>query len=177
MQRRLFFAILIMAGCQTTAPAAMAPQAAANPPRAHTALPAEVISPPSPQDVGERPVVCHRDHRAPPAPAPRKSNTTSPVEGHLDPTIVQRPIRQRFPCFRRCYEEGLTRNPALAGKVVVRFIIEDGTGAVRSAADAGSELKDDQVIACIVDEVLDLRFPAPNGAVTVTYPINFVQAP
>jgi hypothetical protein len=182
MQRGLL-AILLLAGCQTTAP----------PPAGYQAPPppADVIPASSPLDAAapdaaaeERAVVCHRDHRSAPAPRspapprpPQKTQKTPPVEGHLDVNVVQRPIRARFRCLRRCYQEGLARNPSLAGKVLVRFIIEGGTGNVLEAEGTGYDLKDPAVVACVADEIRDIHFPAPNGDVTVNYPISFAPDP
>ena len=73
--------------------------------------------------------------------------------------------------FRACYESGLAHNPALAGRVEVRFVIARD-GAVTIANDTGSDLPDASVRQCIVRSFLTLSFPAPgDGAVTVTYPI------
>ena len=114
---------------------------------------------------------------APPAPASPAAvplGFTLGISSRIPPEVVQRPVRERFHCFRRCYERGLRKNAALAGRVSVHFVIEAATGAVINARDGRSDLPDREVVACVVDEFTLMRFPAPErGDVTVTYPIEF----
>jgi hypothetical protein len=95
------------------------------------------------------------------------------VSGRLPPEVIQRIVRQNFGRFRLCYEKGLEKNPALEGRVAVRFVI-GRDGAVTSVTNGGSDLPDDAVIACIVRSFNALSFPQPEGGiVTVNYPIMF----
>jgi hypothetical protein len=96
------------------------------------------------------------------------------VSGRLPPEIVQRVVRQNEGRFRACYEDGLRTNPALAGRITVRFAI-DRTGAVPVATDdGGSDLPDGEVRRCVISAFTQLSFPAPEvGVVTVVYPIVF----
>ncbi|MFO0564962.1 MAG: AgmX/PglI C-terminal domain-containing protein [Polyangiaceae bacterium] len=95
------------------------------------------------------------------------------VSGHLPAEVVQRIVRQNFGRFRMCYEQGLTRNPNLQGRVSVRFVI-GRDGAVSNVGNAGSDLPDSGVVSCVVGAYYGLSFPAPeNGIVTVSYPIMF----
>lgn len=95
------------------------------------------------------------------------------VSGSLPSEVIKRIVRQNFGRIRMCYENGLKMNPALAGTVVVKFVI-DRTGAVSAAAPASSTLGDAAVDACIVRTFSALSFPEPeNGIVTVSYPITF----
>jgi len=99
------------------------------------------------------------------------------VSGRLPPETIQRVVRQSFGRFRACYEAGLARNPGLAGRVSTRFVIvRDGT--VGAVADAGADLADADVGACVRRAFGALEFPAPTGGVVnVTYPIVFSSAP
>src|SRR5262249_54034629 len=91
----------------------------------------------------------------------------------LPPESIQRSVRLNFGRFRACYEEGLRRNPNLAGRVVVRFVI-GRDGSVSNVADGGSDLPDRQVVSCVLRAFYGLSFPQPEGGVvTVTYPIVF----
>ena len=75
--------------------------------------------------------------------------------------------------FDQCYAAGLSRDPNLPGKVIVRFIVEKD-GAISSAKDNGSTLPDKQVIDCVLGEIRKLRFPAREGAAAeVVYPVLF----
>jgi hypothetical protein len=95
------------------------------------------------------------------------------VNGRIAPEIIQRVVRQHFGPFRKCYEAGLGRNPNLAGRVNVSFVI-DRTGAVAEAHDQGSTLPDAQAVQCVVGGFGKLSFPPPDGGiVTVVYPIQF----
>jgi hypothetical protein len=95
------------------------------------------------------------------------------VSGRLPPEVVQRIVRQNYGRFRQCYENGLTRNPNLTGRVTARFVI-GREGAVTNAQNGGSDLPDSGVVSCVVSAFYGLSFPTPeNGIVTVSYPIMF----
>jgi Vault protein inter-alpha-trypsin domain len=95
------------------------------------------------------------------------------VTGRLPAEVVQRIVRQNYGRFRVCYEQGLSKNPNLEGKVSVRFSI-DNTGAVSSVTNGGSDMPDSAVVACVVSAFNGLSFPQPEGGVvTVIYPIAF----
>lgn len=93
------------------------------------------------------------------------------VTGRLPPESVLRILRANWGRIRLCYENGLRRNPTLAGRVVVRFII-GRDGSVNNSADGGSTLPDPEVVSCIVRAFYGLSFPQPEGGIVhVTYPI------
>ena len=95
------------------------------------------------------------------------------VSGKIPGEVIQRIVRQSFGRFRVCYEAGLRNNPALSGRVAVRFAI-DRHGAVANASNGGSDLPDSTVVSCIVRSFSGLSFPEPEGGlVTVVYPIRF----
>ncbi len=95
------------------------------------------------------------------------------VSGHLPPEVIQRIVRQNYGRFRACYENGLTANPNLSGRVTARFII-GRDGAVSNAANGGSDLPDSKVVSCVLSQFYGISFPSPeNGIVTVSYPIMF----
>jgi hypothetical protein len=95
------------------------------------------------------------------------------VNGRLPPEVVQRVVRQRFPRFRSCYENGLRNNPNLQGRVLVHFAI-GRDGALTSAFNAGSDMPDRGVVSCVLRAFGGLRFPPPEaGVVWVEYPIRF----
>jgi hypothetical protein len=109
-------------------------------------------------------------HRTSPAQI-RMGMTT--VTGRLPAETVRRIVRMSMGRFRACYERGLERNPRLAGRVATRFVI-DRTGRVSVTADAGSDLPDAEIVACVNRGFRFLDFPQPEGGiVTVIYPIVF----
>jgi hypothetical protein len=70
-----------------------------------------------------------------------------------------------------CYEQGLSRNPNLQGRVSARFVI-GRDGSVSNASNGGSDLPDSAVVSCVVSAFYGLSFPQPEGGiVTVVYPI------
>jgi hypothetical protein len=98
------------------------------------------------------------------------------TNGRLPADVIQRIVRQNQGRFRACYEAGLTKNPSLAGRVTVRFVI-GRDGGVSIAQDDGSELPDANVVACVVRSFQSLSFPAPSGGtVTVLYPLVLAPA-
>ena len=102
---------------------------------------------------------------------PRVRVGSTQVSGRLPPEVIQRIVRQNFGRFRNCYEQGLSRNPNLEGRIAVRFVI-GRDGAVSSAANGGSDLPDSAVTSCVITNFYGLSFPAPEGGiVTVVYPI------
>lgn len=112
--------------------------------------------------------------------------------GRLPAGEIQRVIRERFPLAQRCYEDGLKRDPKLAGRVIVRLVIGlDGkvqsadattpdaaaTADVLTPGETGAPmLKDAAVTACVVDALRGSVFPSPDGGfITIVYPINFTS--
>lgn len=98
---------------------------------------------------------------------------TMTVSGPLALEVVQQTLRQRFGGCRYCYEHALERSPQLTGSVKARFIIErDGT--VSSLVDAGSTLRDREMVECVLGIVRETAFPQPeSGTVSVFAPVEF----
>jgi hypothetical protein len=95
------------------------------------------------------------------------------IKGAMPRDVVQRVVRANFGRFRACYAAGLRKDPALAGRLSIRFLI-DTDGAVVAASLADDALPDPAVAACVVRAFYGLSFPATVGAeVTVTYPLRF----
>jgi len=95
------------------------------------------------------------------------------VSGRLPPEVIQRIIRQNYGRFRSCYEQGLSRNPNLEGRVQVRFVV-GRDGSVANVQRGDSDLPDSGVVGCVVSAYYGLSFPRPEGGiVTVVYPIMF----
>jgi hypothetical protein len=91
--------------------------------------------------------------------------------GRLAPEVIRQVVRSSYAVFRGCYERGLATNSKLEGRVTVRFVIQ-GDGSVSDASNGGSDLPSDEVVQCVIQGFLGIRFPAPwGGIVTVQYPI------
>lgn len=104
-------------------------------------------------------------------PAPLPPGAKRPYLGYLPPEVIQAVVRLGFHTLKGCYEEGLSRDPKLEGRVSVSFVIERD-GSVKNSSDGGSDMSDAAVRDCVVRKFLGFKFPPPdNGIVTVVYPI------
>lgn len=128
-----------------------------------------------------------REHReavataAPTSPGPRP---TLPVDDDLDNQYIRDAVKELIPLLSDCYEQGLARDPKLAGSVVVDFTIEGepGVGGVigKSAIDPQqTTLRDPQVTECVEQTMYALQIdpPADGGVVHVTNAFAFEPAP
>lgn len=98
------------------------------------------------------------------------------VDGPISGAEISRVLKHNMRAMRDCYEHALKRDPTLAGKVELRFTIEE-SGRVEDVAVESTSLKSVQLAACIADRSKAWRFPKPNGeVVAVTYPIVFMRA-
>jgi TonB family protein len=95
----------------------------------------------------------------------------------MDPELILRVVRSHHDQLKYCYDNALTRNPKLTGKVSVRWIIrEDGTVASSNVTNTTTGTPD--LDRCIAGRVLTWIFPKPKGGgvAVVTYPFVFKQA-
>jgi hypothetical protein len=102
---------------------------------------------------------------------PNVRQAKATVHGSLDRDIVRRIVRAHINEIRSCYNMGLTRDPSLAGRVEVQFLIGEH-GKVDSSVVASSTLGDATVEACMAKAVKRWSFPRPQdgGTVAVAYP-------
>ncbi len=92
------------------------------------------------------------------------------VRGSLSREIIRRVVRRHINEVRFCYENQLTSQPSLSGRISIRFII-GSDGSVQTASVASSSVGDQAVESCIAQAVHRWTFPAPEAAtVVVTYP-------
>ncbi|MCB9540145.1 MAG: AgmX/PglI C-terminal domain-containing protein [Myxococcales bacterium] len=85
---------------------------------------------------------------------------------------IQAAFRRHTASFRRCYDEGLKRNPALAGKVNLAVTIAP-SGDPTDVTAASETLGDAAVIECLLGVGRSMRFRAAAGATQVNYPLIF----
>lgn len=99
-------------------------------------------------------------------------NSTT-VQGSLDKKVINEYVRKILPKLRFCYENGLKKNPELAGGVVVKFVIQEN-GSVGESKVVETTMNNLGVEKCIADQVGKIEFPKPKcGIVIVTYPFVF----
>lgn len=128
------------------------------------------------------------------APEPESTETTgstvpviSPgaqVKGLLSRQQIRDVIRANINEIRHCYEAGLSDNPNLEGRVVVRFLIQSSgrvlDGPINDREPSypeilQSELGNPEIEQCILRRIASLNFPPPlgGGVVIVSYPFRF----
>lgn len=105
------------------------------------------------------------------------SGCSADVHGSMSKESIRRVIQRHMNEVRFCYEEGLRKQPDLAGRVQVSFMISP-SGVVTSATVADSSLHNAQVESCVAQAARRWTFPAPDGGgyVAVRYPFLLEQA-
>lgn len=92
------------------------------------------------------------------------------AKGSLPKEVIRRVVQTHINEVKDCYEAQLTTNKDLAGKVMVRFVINPN-GKVTESAIEESSLKNTKVETCIADAIRNWEFPQPaGGKVVVSYP-------
>lgn len=99
------------------------------------------------------------------------------VVGGLDKDVIAKVIRRHQGEIKYCYESELNKDPSLAGKVAVSFVI-DPTGAVSDASVSETTLNNAAAERCMLSRIRRWKFPEPKGGgvVSVTYPWLFSPA-
>jgi hypothetical protein len=101
------------------------------------------------------------------------SGTDSSVEEGLTRNEVAAVIRAHISEVRYCHEAALVRDPKIAGRVVLHFVIA-GTGAVKTVNEESTTLKDHDLGDCISRRLVNWKFPLPRGGVNVNVSFPFV---
>jgi outer membrane biosynthesis protein TonB len=96
------------------------------------------------------------------------------ILGALDKSLIDAVIKKHMNQIRYCYQRELPKNPSLAGKVTVKFVIGK-TGSVSKASTKTSTLGSKAVEGCINSRFMRFQFPEPKGGgiVIVSYPFIF----
>lgn len=89
----------------------------------------------------------------------------------VDPEIIGAAVRDSSRLFQRCYEAARERNPGLAGRVEVRFVINPD-GSVGPAVLVESNVPSDMG-ECVVSAFSTLMLPKQQAAVVAQYPMFF----
>jgi len=83
------------------------------------------------------------------------------VIGAIDESLVTHVIWTHQNDIKKCYEDGLTRDPKIAGMMEIKFLIGED-GAVMNSEVRSSTLGDEEVEACILDSFFHMEFPVPR---------------
>jgi len=102
---------------------------------------------------------------------------TVTTRGNLDRDIIRRIVRRHINEVKYCYDQALTHNPKLDGRLVAQFTIA-GNGQVIASIKQSSTLASPQVEMCVVNAIKRWEFPAPTGGglAIVSYPFTFSPA-
>jgi hypothetical protein len=93
------------------------------------------------------------------------------VWGTLSEASLRRTVTEHSPGIRRCYDEGLVTVPTLAGRAIMRLVLQRN-GKVLRVNTLGSDLASKTVLRCLENLFQSIRFPqAGSDTVTVTYPL------
>jgi hypothetical protein len=96
------------------------------------------------------------------------------IVGSLDRSLIDAVIKRHMNQIRYCYQRELTKNPNLAGKVGIKFVIAKD-GSVSKANPYEDTMTNPAVSSCIVGRFMRMTFPKPKGGgiVIVKYPFLF----
>lgn len=92
--------------------------------------------------------------------------------GEGDVNAVAAVLRREGAEFRACYERALLADPALRGRVELRFALSVDGRIVEARVVGGQGF--DEVGHCVLGHLRTLSFPAPRGAsVELRFPMDF----
>lgn len=137
-----------------------------------------VPPPPAPaaRTFGEGSTLPSRSPPSPPITIPEAEPREEASSGTVDKEDVRRAIQTVIPLIRECFQDVAERFPG-PHTVKLKFTIEGQglTGHFRDGEVVDSTIQDPFALACFLDSLLDVRFPAPRGGgkVTITYPFHF----
>ena len=92
-----------------------------------------------------------------------------------DPELIRKVIRDHADQVRYCYEQQLTLNPKLGGKIAIKWQINADGHASATIFDSNVPVDSDgmrNVGECIMSRIKSWEFPKPKGGgmAIVTYP-------
>lgn len=102
------------------------------------------------------------------------SDITPPPQRGLDQEAVRQVIGRSLSDIKTCYDDQLKTKPHLAGKLVVKIIVDD-QGKVRESSVKSRTFDDAQVEACVLAQLAQRKFPPPPQGKTgeINYPFVF----
>ncbi|MFL5348073.1 MAG: AgmX/PglI C-terminal domain-containing protein [Hyalangium sp.] len=161
-------------------PSAPSPQLPVQPPLPSPRSPppskAPAAPPPSARIFGEGSTLPSRSPPPPPITIPEAEPRREAETGTVDKEDVRRAIQTVVPLIRQCFEDIAERHSG-PQSVTLKFTLEGQglTGHFRDGEVVDSTIQDPYALACFLDSLLDVRFPAPRGGgrVTITYPFRF----
>jgi hypothetical protein len=127
-------------------------------------------------------LACSREPApAPPAPAAPTPRPVRPDRGavpeapapELTSAAFRRFADRRAKEVRRCYDAALQGNPALRGRIELRFSVLP-SGAISDVEVASTSFRDRAIPACVAEVFRTWRTPfRPEEPVGIEYPLSF----
>lgn len=148
--------------------------ASSHPVAAPIVAPAPTSSPDAPRADASPPPSAPPPLRPDAGAGPRSSRPIAcPAECRgLAPASFRDAVAQQARSARRCYEQALSRDPDLQGRVVVAIRVTE-SGDTCSATIASSDIGDSGMMACVL-ATMRVAYPAPEGGcVNVQVPLRF----
>lgn len=107
---------------------------------------------------------------------PRRSGVPvvhEPLVGEIDPSLIERFIKQNRFQLQLCYELALRRNELATGTMEWKWRI-DSRGLISDVALVSTTIKDPKMQTCVRQKIANWRFPRPRrGSVEISYPFEF----
>ena len=97
------------------------------------------------------------------------------TQGFCKRADITKVVASRSRHFTRCYEKELMRNPELAGKVTLEWVVDiNGRVQKGSARIQASTFRSSAVERCLIRVIYRLKFPKPDGGqCVIRYPFVF----
>jgi hypothetical protein len=90
---------------------------------------------------------------------------------------IQGAVDEALPALTDCYDEALSDDPTLGGRMTLGFTVVDqeGLGKVTVVELDDGAVTDDRMIDCVLDAFEALQFDPPEGGgeLSVRYPVAF----
>ncbi len=105
------------------------------------------------------------------AEAPKQAVKLGEPSDDVDPELIGEAVRTNSRHFQMCYEQGRERNPELAGRVELRFLINPD-GSIGQVMIVETDLPT-QIADCVITAFYSLQMPRQESAVIAQYPMFF----
>jgi hypothetical protein len=107
----------------------------------------------------------------------RSPTLLDPGPGRLDVRVVESVLATKPPNINKCYADGRARDPALWGRVALRFDA-DASGAVRSVVEHDTRFPSSTVVECILTAMRGTALgPVEGGPLRLVWGIRLGAAP
>jgi hypothetical protein len=99
---------------------------------------------------------------------------TNDFVSSIDKEAIRRIIRSNRNAIKSCYDQELTKNPTLSGKIVLQWQITDG-GRMINAKVKSNDMRTNSLGPCIINRLSVLKFPdpGPTEIAEVAFPFVF----